>query len=288
MEVRIQEFGAVGDGVTLNTTAIQKAIDTCAAQGGGKVIVEKGVFLTGKLILRSFVELYLESNGKLLGAPNYEDYPETSDQEASHVNTSYLTRWRNNCLLFANECEHSSITGTGTLDCNGEHFVVPCNKPPLIFEQAGDKIPGRAVFFTGCKHVKVEGITLLNPPAGWSFWVHDCDFVQFSRCNILTNPQFPNTDGIHINCSRNVTVSDCDMVCGDDCIIVRANSSSLKENKPTEKVTVTNCNLTSYANAIRVGWSNDGVIRNCVFSNLVITDSSYGIGISLPYRKRAA
>ena len=107
-----------------------------------------------------------------------------------------------------------------------------------------------------------------NQPSGWSYWIHDCDYVSFNKCKIIANVQYPNNDGIHINSSRNVTVSNCDISCGDDCIIVRANNLSLAENKVCEKVTVTNCNLTSYANGIRIGWMGDGVIRNCSFSNI--------------------
>ena len=66
-----------------------------------------------------------------------------------------------------------------------------------------------------------------------------------TRLDIIADVQYPNNDGIHINCSRHVTVSDCNITCGDDCIILRANSVSLKENKVCEFVTVTNCNLTS-------------------------------------------
>lgn len=94
--------------------------------------------------------------------------------------------------------------------------------------------------------------------------------------------EYPNNDGIHVNSSRNVTISDCDIVCGDDCIVVRANNMSLAENKITEKVTVTNCNLTSYSGGVRVGWCCDGTIKNCTFSNLVMTDTTVGIDIRLP------
>ena len=92
----------------------------------------------------------------------------------------------------------------------------------------------------------------------------------------------PNNDGIHINCCNNVTVSDCNISCGDDCIVVRAYSAPLGENQVCEKVSVTNCNLTSHTCAVRVGWINDGVMRNCTFSNLNITESSTGICMYLP------
>lgn len=122
---------------------------------------------------------------------------------------------------------------------------------------------------------------MVNQPAGWSYWVHDCDFVNFDRCKIYAEIRYPNNDGIHINSSCNVTVYNCNIVCGDDCIIVRANNRSLAENKVCEKVSVTNCNLTSWSGGIRIGWARDGIIRNCTFSNLVMTDTTVGIHILL-------
>jgi polygalacturonase len=288
MTVNIKDMGAKGEGAFLNTEAIQKAIDLCSQSGGGTVLIEDGVYITGKIIMKDNVNLHIDVTATLKASENTDDFPQSSDEEASHVNTQRLTRWSNNCVIFANECKNISITGKGTIDFNGDAFVElrdkddPCG---LVYKQKSLKGPARGFFFTGCENVNVEDINAINAPAGWTFWIHDCDFVHFAKCNIISNLNYPNTDGIHINCSRNVTISDCNISVGDDCIIVRANSASLKENKPSEKVVVTNCNLTSYANAIRLGWINDGVIKNCAFSNLVITDTSYGIGISLPTLK---
>ena len=125
---------------------------------------------------------------------------------------------------------------------------------------------------------------MVNQPAGWSYWIHDCDYVNFDKVKILADAEFPNNDGIHINSCRNVTVSNSIISTGDDCIIVRANNASLKENKVCEKVVITNCTLTSHTNAIRIGWLNDGVIRNCAFSNLAINETRTGIAIVLPSR----
>ena len=124
-----------------------------------------------------------------------------------------------------------------------------------------------------------------NQPAGWSYWIHDCDRVIFDRCRILADVRYPNNDGIHINCSRDVTVSNCIIETGDDSIVIRANSRSLREDRACERVTVTNCILRSWSSAIRLGWTNDGVMRDCVFSNLVIYDSSKGISAHLPEYK---
>ena len=286
MKFDVRDFGAIGDGNTLNTAAIQNAIDECHRLGGGAVVFENGVYMTGKIIMRSNIELHVRSNATILASPRVEDFPDSTDEQASHVNTKRLTRWRNNCIIFANECKNIAITGTGKIDGNAPAFLRESPEDELLtYRQIDAPTPARAVFFTGCKNVKVEDISMVNPPAGWAYWIHDCDFVTFTKCKVVSNLHYPNCDGIHINCSRNVNISDCNLMCGDDCIIVRANSASLAEDKVCEKVTVTNCNLTSYASGIRIGWINDGTIRNCTFSNIVMTDTSYAISIAIPTLK---
>lgn len=282
MDFNVREFGAIPDGITNNTESIQKAIDECARCGGGRVVLSCGVYMTGSIILRSNVELHIESSATLLGSPRCEDYPEK--QNLTHVISENLPRRRNACLIFAENEENISITGKGKIDCNGKSFVVEKTGEwtSWQYQRIDAPTPPRVVFFTGCKNVLVEDITMVNQPAGWSYWIHDCDFVNFHKCNILAEVEYPNNDGIHINSSRNVNISNCNIETGDDCIIVRANNRSLHENKICERVTVTNCNLRSYACCIRIAWTNDGVIRNCVFSNIVMTDSNKGICLQLP------
>lgn len=282
MVYNIKDYGAVADGKTLNTAAIQRTIDACFENGGGRVLVEGGTYMFGTVIMRSNVELHIAANATLLGSPRCEDYPERDD--VKHVRSELLPRWRNACYIFCEESENISITGMGTIDCNGHHFVRPVENPKgWMYKRIDAPTPPRVVFFTGCKNVKIEDVTMINQPSGWSYWIHDCDYVTFDKLKIFAEVEYPNNDGIHINSSRNVTVSNCDITCGDDCVVVRANNVSLSENKVCEKVTVTNCNLTSYASGIRIGWMNDGVIRNCTFSNIVMTDTSAGIAIQLPH-----
>lgn len=282
MEYNIKDFGAVPDGMTLNTSAIQHAIDTCAENGGGRVLAEGGVYMFGTIVLRSNVELYIAANATLLGSPRCEDYPERED--VRHVETKKLPRWRNACYIYCEECENVSIGGMGKIDCNGTAFVRTVENPTYWkYHRIKAPTPPRVVFFAGCKNVKISDVTMINQPAGWSYWIHDCDYVSFDRIKIFAEVEYPNNDGIHINSSRNVTVSNCDITCGDDSIIVRANNASLAENRVCEKVTVSNCNLTSYSGGVRIGWKNDGIIRNCTFSNIVMTDTSIGIDITLPH-----
>ncbi|MBQ5602713.1 MAG: hypothetical protein IIU77_07840 [Clostridia bacterium] len=281
-EFHIKDYGAIGDGTTLNTVSIQNAIDDCANHGGGRVVIGEGTYLSSSITLKSNVELHFEADGCLLGSSDCNDFPEKT--HLVHIESYNLPRHRNACLIFAERCENISITGMGVIDCNGDSFVEKKGEDWTGWEYKRLDLPTppRVVFFTGCKNVRIENITMQNQPSGWSYWIHDCDFVSFDKCKILANVQYPNNDGIHINSSRNVTISNCDINCGDDCIIVRANNLSLPENKVCERVTVTNCNLTSYANGIRLGWMGDGVIRNCTFSNIVMTDTVTGIGISFP------
>lgn len=282
----VTTFGAVGDGTTKNTEAIQKAIDTCAAEGGGSVVLENGVFMSGSLTLHSNVNLHIEQNAVLLGSPDVADYPEK--ENLRHVNSEFLPRWRNASFIFAEKCHHVSITGRGTIDCNGKHFTVPSDENAIWkYQRIEAPTPPRVVFFTGCEDVVIEDVSMVNQPAGWSYWIHDCDNVRISKITIHAEVDYPNNDGIHINASRRVTVSDCDITCGDDCIVLRANNASLKENKVCEQVTVTNCNLTSYSAAVRIGWVQDGTIRNCTLSNLTMYDCSVGVSIFVPELQRS-
>lgn len=283
-----KDYKAKADGSVKVTSKLQKAIDDVSASGGGKVVLSGGVFLSGPIELKTGVELFIDAGSTLLASPDLKDYPDRENPR--HVDTEALPRWRNIAFIYADEAENIAISGRGTIDGNGTFHIkekVGENGNGWPFERiapARESLP-RMVFFAGCKDVKVVDVSLVNLPAGWGYWIHDCDRVQFDRCKILSDVRYPNNDGIHINCSRDVTVSNCFIETGDDSIIIRANSRSLKENKACERVVVTNCILRSWSSAVRIGWVNDGVIRDCSFSNLVIRDSSNGIGCYIPRMK---
>lgn len=284
----VHTYGAKGDGATFDTAAVQRAIDACSAAGGGRVVLDGGVFLVKPIRLKSGVELHLEANARLLGSGDWRDYPNRGDLK--HVDSAKLPRGRDAALVSADEAENIAITGRGVIDANGLSFVRRIagadGTKKWQFERIGgfEQSPPRVVFFTGCRDVTVTDVTMTNQPAGWSYWIHDCDRVVFDRAKILADVRYPNNDGIHVNSSRDVSISNCRIETGDDSIVVRANNRSLKERKACERVTVANCQLRSYANCIRIGWSLDGVIRDCTFSNLTMTDSTVGIQVWLPPR----
>lgn len=298
-------FGAAGDGVKKDTAAVQKAIDAAGAAGGGRVVFADGVFLTGSLFLRSGVELHLKADGRLLGSADPADY--VRFPALKHADPAKMPRNDGAALITADECARVSITGEGVIDCNGRAFVEEKPDPSrqgwkylLSFRWAWDsdpdwdwsgwryrrrsdvKPPPRVVMMLGCSDVTVRDVTMTNQPAGWSYWINDCDRVSFEDVKIFADVRYPNNDGIHINACRDVTVTGCEIETGDDSIVVRANCTPLKAVKPCERVRVRDCRLRSFANGIRLGWVNDGTIRNVRFENIRIHDSATGIGIVLP------
>lgn len=285
-DVNVRDFGAKGDGVTFDTESVQRAIDECSSSGGGRVVLSGGVFRIRPIRLKSGVDLHIDIDARILGSNDWKDYPNKGDMR--HVDSSKLPRARDAALITADEARGIAISGRGTIDACGHSFVRPLpksDKPKRWkFERIGgfECSPPRVVFFTGCSDVTVKDVTMTNQPAGWSYWIHDCDRVVFDAVKVLADVRYPNNDGIHINCSRDVSISNCRVETGDDSIVVRANGRSLPKPKPCERVTVVNCQLRSYANCIRLGWTMDGVIRDCTFSNIVMHDSSVGINIWLP------
>ncbi|MBR3085186.1 MAG: hypothetical protein IKH04_02160 [Kiritimatiellae bacterium] len=285
-----RDFGARADGRTKDTAAIQAAIDAAASRftpGGGLSQVELagGTYLSGPIQLRSGVELHIADGARLLASPDIDDFRDWPAPR--HVATENLPRSRSASFIFADECEHMAITGPGTIDCNGDAHVIRKEEADWTGWEFHRRWPmekslPRVVFLAGCRDVRIDGVRLVNGPAGWAYWIHDCDKVEMRGLEIRCDVRYPNNDGIHINCSRDVSVSDCDIECGDDALIVRANSRSLREDRPCERVEIRDCRIRAWAGGIRIGWMNDGKIRDCSFRRIAMRDTSYGIEFVMP------
>ena len=135
----IRNYGAKGDKKTVNTEFIQKAIDECAKNGGGQVLISGGTYATGTIILKDNIELHIAHDGVLLCSSDCADFPERTD--VKHVDSSKLPRWKNACVIFADECKNISITGMGTIDCNGDSFVKPAGNFWMPYERICEDTP---------------------------------------------------------------------------------------------------------------------------------------------------
>ena len=279
----VREFGAVGDGKSDCTAAFQQAIDRCSEAGGGTVLAASGTYLFYPLRFRSGVRLEIAWDAVMLAGTDPARYPEIG--ENPYWKVAYALRNNRRYVFYGEGVEHVAICGEGKIDFQGKSFQ---HIDPALqafrghWKRKHDQlIPGRSIFFVGSRDIRLEGLTLLDS-AGWFTWFLDCEDIRVTHVTMHADLRMPNSDGIHFGSCRNAIVSDCDLHTGDDCIIVRAMQEQFDEPKVCENITVTNCILQSSTQAIRIGWTHDYIMRNCVFSNLVIRRSNSGIGVTSP------
>ncbi len=277
----ITDNGALADGKTLNTQAIQTLIDRASAEGGGLLVVPKGTFLTGSIFLKQGVNLQIEKDGALKGTTSPNDYQLVK------------TRWegaeiqRRAALLNALDLTGVELTGEGTIDGSGEEWVRLFNEenaakgiPP------GSKVPvpppGRPklICFQNCHKVRITGLTLLNP-ASWGLHVLYCEDVAIqnlkSRAEHGTPNAIPNSDGIDVDSCRNVLISNCDIVSNDDCISLKAgrDAEGRRVNRPCENITVEKCRWGYGHGGVAIGSETSGSIRNVEVRDCTADDDNW-------------
>lgn len=278
MRVNILDYGAVADGRTLSTAAIQAAVDECAAGGGGTVVVPQGIFYTGTIRLRSNIELRLEHGSVLKASESLEDYNELDEYE-QNFSVPETEEWVGKHLILAVECDNAAITGTGTIDGSGDSFYGEPRywenfssfwwRDGLRMAKSPEELrPGQVVTFVECTDVRIKDISIKNAPC-WCCFLHGCDKVIIDGIKIHNASNHGNTDGIDIDSSSHVTISNCVIDTGDDCITFRGGEQLLKNKRSCEYITVTNCVLASSSSVFRVG-VGVGTIRHIRVSNVVI------------------
>ncbi len=265
----VTDFDAKGDGKTLNTNAFQKAIDNCAASGGGIVKVSTGCYIIGTIFLRSNVQLQIDTGAELLGSPNRQDYA-AIPQKAGMDDKFFL--------IYAENAEHISITGNGKINGNGNSFWQNEMLSELVRKPKSWR-PSGLIGFVNCRFLTINRLFLTNSPC-YTIWALGCDDATFEGITIRNATDGPNTDGIDIDCCRRVLVTNCNIEGGDDAIAIKSDSGRLGEFRACEDIIVSNCIISSPpACGIRVGYEGDSPIRNCILSNLTIRNSNHGINM---------
>lgn len=253
----ILETGALGDGLTNDAPAIQRAIDACHANGGGVVVVPGGkTYRSGAFTLKSHVNLHVEGGAIISASEHAADYP-------------------NRMLIEARDATNISVTGTGTIDGRAKLFMT--EELPYIYH--GPDSRPRMAHLIGCRNVTIRDITLKDS-SSWCLHLTGCEDVLIHGIRILNDLKVPNCDGIDPDHCRNVRISDCFIEAGDDCIVLK-NTREHARYGPTENITVTGCVLKSTSAAIKIGTESVSDFRDIIFSNCVIRGSSRGLAIQL-------
>lgn len=264
MVYNILDFGAVGDGVTSCTDAIKKTIDKCAQNGGGKIYIPAGKFLTGAIFLKSNMNLYLESGAVLLFSNDIDEYPVVTSRWEGVKRDCYAS------CINADNSENISITGRGTLDGQGDFWW-------KIFRAKENKYPRpKLIAPYECENVLISGVTLKNSP-NWTINTILCNNVTVDNVTINNPSDSPNTDGIDPESCTNVHISNCHIDVGDDCIAVKAGTEDTEQRVPCSNITITNCTMVHGHGGVVLGSEMSGNITNVTISNCVFEGTDRGI-----------
>lgn len=271
--ISIADFGAVGDGTTLNTTKIQSAVEQLVAKGGGTLVIPKGIFLSGAIFLKPGVNLHLEEGAVIKGSTDRKDYPKTKTRIEGH-----FEEWLP-ALINADGCDHLRISG-GTLDGSGQAFYTAFwdarKADPKVTNLAVER--PRLAFIQDSNDVRVSGIKFKDS-GFWNLHLYRCTDVLVENAHFESpygkEPRRgPSTDGVDIDSCQRVTVRGCSFEVNDDCICLKGTKGPFamedKNSPPTEHIRVIDCTFKAGHGAVTLG-SEATVIRDVVVENCQVT-----------------
>ena len=293
----IRDFGARGDGATLDTAAVQAAIDACNRDRGGTVLVPAGVFVIGTVELKSNVTLHLAAQATLLGSGDGSQYHAA---EAIPLSGEHTMGDGNVGLIFAANAENITVEGAGTIDGQGGQFRSPGRGVPPPAGISGRNRPHHLLFYQ-CTNLTVRGI-FLKDCAFHSVRICVCAHVKADGIRIHSRVN-SNNDGFHFISCRHVHVSNCTVQCQDDAFALFGSNRFVTVTNcsfstrwsvfrfgggHSENITVSNCLIyETYGCPIKMRCDSRSRYENMSFSNIVMKDVTGPISIGLgPQRPR--
>jgi alpha-L-rhamnosidase len=270
----IVDNGALPGDAVLNTGPIQAAIDRLARQGGGTLVIPKGVFRSGALFLRPGVNLRLESGAMLKGSTDIADYPRRRTRIEGQ-----LTEWIP-ALVNAEGCDHLRIDGSGTLDGGGQAFYTRFWEARARSDKTTNlevERP-RLIYIADSRDLRVGGVTL-HDSGFWNLHLYRCSDVLIEGLRIEApygKPPLrgPSTDGMDLDSCQRITVRGCTFAVNDDCICLKGTKGPFamedKDSPPTEHIRISDCTFEAGHGALTLG-SEASIVRDVVMENCRVT-----------------
>lgn len=285
----ISDYGAVSGGKINNTQSFAKAISACSEQGGGKVTVSAGTWLTGPIKLTSNINLEIQKDADIIFSDDFKEYlpPVFSRFEG-------IEYYNYSPLIYASNAENIAITGEGTLNGQGEAwwkfvgtsiskvYAMGENGTPVeqrVFATVADGLRPSFIQFVDCNRILISGISILKGPM-WT--VHPIYSQNIIVRNVIINTApGPSTDGIVIDSSKNVLVDNATLATGDDAIVIKSgrDNDGRRVNLPSENIVLQNITVNDSHGAIALGSEMSGDIRNVLAQNFTIKTSQYAFRI---------
>ncbi len=279
----VNDFGAINDGISNNTIAIQKAIDACAKAGGGTVYFKPGSYMTGSLFLKNNVRLRIDQDVHILGSQSFSDYPEIETRIAG-----IETRWPA-ALFNIIDVSNAALEGKGVVNARGKfcwdlywQMRKEYDEKDLRWVVDYDAKRVRTVLVQNSKNVSIKNITFKN--AGfWTIQLLYSSQLTVDGVVIKNNEDGhgPSTDGVDVDSSSDVLIQNCDIDCNDDnfCLKAGRDWDGLRVNKPTEYVVIKNCVARRGAGLVTLGSETSGSIRHIYCTDLYAKNTDNGLRI---------
>jgi polygalacturonase len=263
-----RQFGAKADGTTMDTHALQAAIDDCAQKGGGTVRLTGGAFLSGPIVLKSNITLEVDSGATLLGSSNHDDYP---------LMTVLRDQGRQS-LISASHVENLTIRGGGTIDGAGESWWDEARHAKDHGVMGAGVFRPRLMVFDHCRHILIDHVTVQNSPS-WQIVPYYSDDVTIRDSRILAPEHSPNTDGIDPFSSHHVTITRMTIDVGDDNVAIKSGQpGSPGPDDPSTEITVTDC-IFLHGHGLSIGSEIAGGVQNVVARHIQFRDTANGVRV---------